>query len=79
MINSEVDRFGTQRLWVNEKLHRTDGPAVTYADGTQYWYVSGFWYRDNKSFQEAANLSDEDMTAIILKYGNIKYDSFIYK
>ena len=30
------------RWWYNENnlLHRTDGPAVEYADGTKLWYLN---------------------------------------
>jgi hypothetical protein len=56
----------------NGKVHRTDGPAEMSPDNTLYWYVVDKKYFDNKSFQKAANLSDEDMTAMILKYGNVK-------
>lgn len=32
----------TKELWYHHgKLHRTDGPAVTYLDGGQVWYVDG--------------------------------------
>jgi len=29
-------------LWRNERyeLHRTDGPAIEYADGGKYWYLN---------------------------------------
>jgi len=28
------------------KLHRTDGPAVEYSDGTKMWYVNGQKHRE---------------------------------
>ncbi len=31
---------GTQRWQLKSKLHRTDGPAVVYADGSQIWYLN---------------------------------------
>jgi len=36
---------GTQRWWLNEKKHRTDGPAVIYAGGTQFWFLNGQLHR----------------------------------
>jgi hypothetical protein len=39
---------------------------------TQAWSVNGKKFYHNKSFQKAANLSDEDMLAIVLKYGDVK-------
>ena len=54
------------------KRHRTDGPARVWGDNTYEWWVSGIPYYDNKSYQKAANLTDEDMLMINLKYGDVK-------
>jgi 2'-5' RNA ligase len=42
----ETDSYGTTR-WRNSagKFHRTDGPAVEYADGSKAWYVDGKRHR----------------------------------
>ena len=32
-----IDEDGTQRWYQNEQLHRLDGPAVIYANGSQFW------------------------------------------
>jgi hypothetical protein len=72
MIDPEVDRVGTQRFRINGKLYRTDGPAVIYEDGFQMWFINDKSYCDNKSFQKAADISDEDMIAMVLKYGDVK-------
>lgn len=60
--------------WLNAKGKwcRNDGPAIIYADGEKSWWVNGKRCESNTEFQEAANITDEDMTAIILKYGNIE-------
>jgi hypothetical protein len=66
---------GSESWWINGKLHRTDGPAILSSDVNddwKEWYINNKRCHDNKSFQEAAGISDEDMTAIILKYGNVK-------
>ena len=52
-------------------FHRTDGPAIMYTNGHIRWAVNGEHYCSNKEYQEAANLSDEDMAILVLKYGNI--------
>jgi hypothetical protein len=73
MTNLETDQFGNQR-WFNNagQYHRTDGPAFIFViNGYVEWVINGYTYYDNKEFQKAANLSDEDMTAIVLKYGNV--------
>ncbi len=46
MVTKEVDEFGTIRYY-NEQdhLHREDGPAVEWYDGTKYWYINGLCHR----------------------------------
>ena len=36
---------GTKYWYLNEKYHRTDGPAVECADGSKYWYINGKCHR----------------------------------
>jgi hypothetical protein len=68
-----IDQFGTHYFHnENGKMHREDGPAYIHWGGVQAWYINGERYRDTKSYQEAAKLSDEDMLMITLKYGNVK-------
>jgi hypothetical protein len=66
-----IEPNGTQKWYVRGERHRTDGPASIYPDGSQYWFVNGKWYRTAKSFQEAANLTNEDITALVLTHGAI--------
>ena len=42
MNQSIINQFGT-KIWYNEQgqLHREDGPAVEYADGSKRWYQHG--------------------------------------
>jgi hypothetical protein len=72
MTKPQIDENGHQK-WYNRtgKLHREDGPAVIYNNSYTRWFLNDVRYTSNKSFQEAANLTDEDMTAMILKYGNV--------
>jgi hypothetical protein len=60
--------------YINGKFHQTDGPARTWNKcNTEHEYcINNQWYTDNNSFQEAAGISNEDMIAMILKYGNVK-------
>ena len=64
---------------VDEKFHRIDGPAVEVMQGAYVtyrsknkWFVNDVEYFNAKDFQAAAKLSDEDILAIVLKYGDIK-------
>ena len=44
----DVDQFGTRRYYnQNGKLHRENGPAVLWADGTTMWYQNGLRHRTN--------------------------------
>lgn len=44
----KVDRNGNRR-WYNEsnKLHRVDGPAIEWVNGTKEWYLDGKRHREN--------------------------------
>ncbi len=67
---------GTVRYYIDASLrfyHRIDGPAVVYPDGDREWWIKGRSFVDNKSYQLAAGLSDEEMAVIILKYGSVQY------
>ena len=42
----ELDKNG-DKIWKNSagQLHRTDGPAIEYANGDEYWYFKGQRHR----------------------------------
>lgn len=46
MSKIEIDR-GTIRYYYNNKLHRTDGPAVKYRNGDREWYLYGLKHRED--------------------------------
>ena len=42
----EVNEIGT--FWqLNGKVHREDGPAVEYANGSKEWYRNGKYHRED--------------------------------
>ena len=45
------------KFWLipNEKLHRTDGPAVEWADGSKEWHLKGKLHREDGPAIEGAN------------------------
>jgi hypothetical protein len=49
-----VDDEGNKRWYHNDKLHRTDGPAIEYVDGNKYWYVNGEHHRTDGPAMEFA-------------------------
>ena len=42
----ETYRYGTKRYYLNNKLHREDGPAIILADGSKFWYKNGELHRE---------------------------------
>ena len=42
----EVNAYGTRRYYnAAKQLHRTDGPAIEYADGSKSWYQNAMRHR----------------------------------
>jgi len=37
VVHDNGDKF----WYLNDKLHREDGPALEYASGNKYWYLKG--------------------------------------
>jgi hypothetical protein len=62
---------GHYEYWHQGALHRMDGPAVKRPDGQYKWYIDHMQYNTNCEYQEAAGLTDAEMTFIILTYGNV--------
>ena len=40
-----TDPDGVLNWYLNELLHRENGPAVLWPDGTQFWYLNGLLHR----------------------------------
>jgi hypothetical protein len=79
-MNPIIDKFGT-KFWYNDngQLHRDDGPAVEYANGSRLWYINGKVHRKDGPAQENSEvnrwyingkLHREDGPAIIFFNGN---------
>ena len=47
MITYKVKVYdnGNKEWYLNNKLHREDGPALEYADGTTKWCLNGKYHR----------------------------------
>ncbi len=37
----KTDEDGNKYWYLNDKLHREDGPAIEYANGNKSWYING--------------------------------------
>ena len=42
---TEIDSEGNKFWYLNDKLHRVDGPAVECSSGDKYWYLNGKRHR----------------------------------
>jgi hypothetical protein len=43
----QVNKYGNKRWFLNEELHREDGPAVEYSNGYKAWYLYGKRHRED--------------------------------
>ena len=86
----EVDSDGSKEWYLNDKLHREDGPAVEYFDGSKEWYLKGIRHREDGPAVEDADgckewwlngkLHREDGPALNHLYGSKEWylDGFRY-
>jgi hypothetical protein len=40
-----INEFGTKEYYLNDQLHRIDGPAIEWIDGRKEWYYLGVIHR----------------------------------
>lgn len=59
---------GARHWYINGRRHRDDGPALIYADGFKCWYLNGKKYTNQSEYQRAGNISDDDMSIILMRY-----------
>jgi hypothetical protein len=50
----ETNEYGDKRWYLNGKLHREDGPACEYANGSKFWYLNDQLHREDGPAYEAA-------------------------
>lgn len=63
---------GTEYWYQHGLFHREDGPAAILANNEVRWYINNKHITDRTYYQQLTGLSDEAMTILILKYGDIK-------
>jgi len=42
-----IDKNGTKCWFLNDKLHRENGPAVVTSGGVKLWYINGKLHRED--------------------------------
>ena len=50
-----IDNGGTKRWYLNDKYHRTDGPAIEYYNGDKQWFLNGKHHRTDGPAIEYSN------------------------
>ena len=50
-----VEDSGTKKWYLNDKLHREDGPAVEWVEGDKFWYLNGKRHREDGPAIEYSN------------------------
>ena len=76
-----VNENGTKSWWLNNKLHREDGPALEYVNGDKLWYLNGNLHREDGPAFEHANgdkewwlngkyITDNPLVWMVMQYEN---------
>jgi hypothetical protein len=56
MSTAQTDQYGDRRWYNSEgELHREDGPAIEYIDGSREWWVNGELHRTDGPAREWAS------------------------
>ena len=45
-----IDNYGTKRYYLNDQLHRENGPAIECPSGNKLWYLNGKCYGFKNDF-----------------------------
>ena len=53
--NIKINKFGDKTYYLNDILHREDGPAVESANGNKAWYKNGQCHREDGPAIERTN------------------------
>ena len=53
-----VYEVGVKVWYLNGKLHREDGPAIEYWDGSKYWFLNGERHREDGPAIESSDGSN---------------------
>ena len=54
-----VNEVGTKCWYLNDKLHRTDGPAIEHSNGNKYWYLNGINISEEQYLKTNRNIKLE--------------------
>jgi hypothetical protein len=61
---------GNDTFWyLDGKIHRTDGPAVEWADGDKSWFLNGVSLSLNEWLDQNTDMTEEEKVMFKLQYG----------
>ena len=63
-----IRQAGVEYYYQHGLLHRTTGPAVYKPGETKAWYIQGVKHTTPKTYQQMADLSDQQMSDILARY-----------
>ena len=46
-LEMDQDAMGNKYYYLNNRLHREDGPAIEYINGNKFWFINGNYHREN--------------------------------
>lgn len=58
-----------REYYVDNKLHREDGPAYIAYDGPERWYLKGKWIISSREFCKMLRMTEENTCIFLLKHG----------
>ena len=58
---------GTKKWYLNNKLHREDGPAVEYTNGDKVWYLNGKLYSEPDFYRQLHKLGKITKEELFIK------------
>jgi hypothetical protein len=60
---------GDKEWYLDEKIHRVDGPAIEWTNGNKEWFLNGKDYTFDKWLNANNFISEEEKVMLKLQYG----------
>ena len=60
-----IDKYGNKHWRLKKKLHRIDGPAIEYANGSKFWFLNGKQVKKEDVIKE--NLTEREYIEFVIK------------
>jgi hypothetical protein len=61
-------KVGVKEWFMNDKRHRTDGPAIEWPDGTKEWFLNDRHYPSFDDWLEAVDATEQGKISLKLKW-----------